>query len=192
MQTLGLSDSTPRPEGRLKSLLWPTIRNEGDFDYVTRQGFWVCQAVAVTPVFVGGILLWAGPVVAFYFLAGVGVRERSRVAGIAAFGVYLFESFLSGLGLVRILFLALLFANVRGSWLSYRWKPEVGDDSAEPWRPLRLNETLADKFADQWPPRIWRVGRWVFYLLVALRLSSLSTYVWGWANSFVTLGTKVI
>ena len=28
MQILGLSDSTPRTESRLKTLFWPTIRNE--------------------------------------------------------------------------------------------------------------------------------------------------------------------
>ncbi len=47
MQTLGLSDSTPRTEGRLKALLWPSIRNDGDFDYITEQGFWVCFTVGV-------------------------------------------------------------------------------------------------------------------------------------------------
>lgn len=46
MQRLGLSDSTPRTEGRFKSLLWPTLHNEGDVDYAGQQCFWVCAVVA--------------------------------------------------------------------------------------------------------------------------------------------------
>ena len=46
MQTLGLSDSTPRTEGRLKSLFWPSIGTDNDVDYLTRQGFWLCTIVA--------------------------------------------------------------------------------------------------------------------------------------------------
>lgn len=173
MQTLGLSDSTPRSEGRLKALLWPTIRNEGDFDHVTRQGFWVCQVVAAASLvalglggaWLPGLLSWL-----FYFLAGVGVRERSRTAAIAAFGIYFFESMLSGLGIVRIIFLALLLANVRGNWLASRWQPEADD-----WHPVRMQETLVDRFVDQWPPRVWRWGRYLFYVLLALMVFGVAT-----------------
>ena len=188
MQTLGLSDSTPRPEGRLKSLLWPTIRNEGDLDYVTRQGFWVCQAVAVATIFGGlalGNLLLSTPGVLFYALAGVGVRERSKVAAVGVFVVYLFEALLTGLGFIRILFVALLFANVRGHWLVSRW-------TQESWQPTRLSETLADKFADQMPPRLWPIGRYVFYALLVLMLAGMSLLAWKWAHPSVNLGTKVI
>jgi hypothetical protein len=37
----------PRTEGRLKSLLWPSIRNGNDVDYLGAQGYWVCALVAV-------------------------------------------------------------------------------------------------------------------------------------------------
>jgi putative methionine-R-sulfoxide reductase with GAF domain len=53
MQTLGLSESTPRTESRWRALLWPTIRNEGDFDYITRQGFWICFLVAAATLVLG-------------------------------------------------------------------------------------------------------------------------------------------
>src|SRR5438045_1619006 len=46
MQILGLSDSTPRTESRIKSLFWPSIRSEVDIDYITKQGFWLCVVVA--------------------------------------------------------------------------------------------------------------------------------------------------
>src|SRR5580700_3870017 len=92
MQTLGLSDSTPRTESRWRALLWPTIRNEGDFDYITAQGLWICFIIAaVTVVFttIAGSPLTGAFDATFFFLAGIGVRQRSRVAAIAAFSSYL-------------------------------------------------------------------------------------------------------
>jgi len=77
MQTLGLSDSTPRTESRWRALLWPTIRNEGDFDYITTQGFWVCLIVAAVTLAVNpfnGSLVWGVFESVFFFFAGVGVR----------------------------------------------------------------------------------------------------------------------
>jgi hypothetical protein len=47
MQTLGLTDSAPRTEGRLKSLFWPSIKTGDDVDYLGTQGFWVCTFVAI-------------------------------------------------------------------------------------------------------------------------------------------------
>ena len=46
MQTLGISDSTPRGESRLKSLFWPWIESGVDVDYLAVQGYWVCMLVA--------------------------------------------------------------------------------------------------------------------------------------------------
>src|SRR5260370_21716816 len=47
MQTLGLSDSIPRSESRLKSLFWPSIQSSSDVDYLGAQGYWVCAVIAV-------------------------------------------------------------------------------------------------------------------------------------------------
>jgi hypothetical protein len=47
MQTLGLAESTPRTESRLKNLFWPSVQTGTDVDYLGAQGFWVCVAVAV-------------------------------------------------------------------------------------------------------------------------------------------------
>jgi hypothetical protein len=130
MQTLGLSESTPRTESRWRALLWPTIRNDGDFDYITRQGMWICLIVGAFSVVSSG--LSGFPTVAalegtFFFLAGLGVRQRSRVAAVAAFAAYLLRTLVAqrytgnGFGIGPIICLALLFANIRGNWLSARW-----------------------------------------------------------------------
>ena len=173
MQTLGISQSTPRSESRLKSLFWPTIRNDTDFDQVTRQGFWVCFAVSMMTLVVAaasGVLLVTLPDVIFFFLVGVGVRQRSRFAAVAGFLVYFLGTFLLGavvvIGVMRIVFLALLFANIRGNWLSARWAAEAAETAGMD----RLNETLADKLSDQLPAILWPKARYLFYPLAVMEV----------------------
>ncbi len=158
-------------------MFWPTIRNEGDLDYVTRQGFWICFVVAalgtIVSAFTGGLLI-ALFESAFFFFAGLGVRERSRVAGIAAFCAYLLSALVlqrytgNGFGIVRIIFLALLFANIRGNWLSARW-----DKDAQEMKPIRLNQTIGDKLSDQLPAFLWPKVRFVFYVLAGIEITLL-------------------
>jgi hypothetical protein len=176
MQTLGLSDSTPRTEGRLKALLWPTIRNDGDFDYVTEQGFWVCFIVAVSTfafsIFTRSFFL-GGFEASFYFLAGVGVRQRNKLAAISAFVAYFLGGLViqrytsNGFGIGRIIFLALLLSNIRGIWLSARWKKAV-DPLQE---PIRLKETMFDKLSDQLPSLIWPKAKWVFAFVAVTEIA---------------------
>src|SRR5215467_13878026 len=121
MQTLGLSESTPRTESRLKSLLWPTIRNQWDLDYVTIQGFWICTLVGAM-TFVFGFFSGSGIFglldFAFYLLAGCGVRRRSRAAAAIALALYTLSGFAlqvttnQGFSIMRIIFIAVLLANV--------------------------------------------------------------------------------
>lgn len=66
---------------------------------------------------------------------------------------------------MRLIFLALLLANLRGIWLSASFQPSESDPP-----PVRLNETWRDKLADQWPAAIWPWGRYVFCVLAALGL----------------------
>lgn len=177
MQTLGISDSTPRTEGRLKNLFWPSIRNEVDVDYLGRQGLWVCFLVAaftlLGSLFTGTILASLLEVL-FFFLAGVGVRSRSRFAAIAVFSAYLLSTLVlqrltgQGIGVVRIMFLALLLANIRSTWLSSTWRTEA----IEP-PPLPLNETFLDKLSDRMPLYLWPKTKWVLYVLAVLENAAL-------------------
>lgn len=178
MQTLGLSDSTPKPERRLKALLWPTIRNEYDFDYITQQAFWVCFIVAISTLILGFVIkafIAAMFDFAFYLLGGIGVRQRSRAAAVTTFAAYLLSGIVgqrytgSGFGVVRIIFLALLFSNVRGAWLSSRWKAKL--DPAD--LPVRLNQTVFDKLSDQLPSRVWPFAKWIFGFFAAIEICFL-------------------
>ena len=164
MQTLGLSDSTPRIENRLKSLLWPSIQSGTDVDYLGTQGYWVCAIVAVVSF---GILVAAGqPIVAvvtllFYYVGGVGVRERSRFAAVLVFVFYVMDMLISlRIGVISIIITALLLSNLRATWIASSWKP----DSEEAAMPPRLGETWVDKFADQWPAWFWPKVRVIYYI----------------------------
>lgn len=165
MQTLGLSDSTPRSEGRLKSLFWPSIKSGSDVDYLGAQGYWVCTAVAVLSfVFltVSGQAITGAAILVFYYLGGVGVRERSRYAATVVFVMYAAGTLLAP-SLLGVLLAALLLSNLRATWMAARWKPE----SEEAILPPRLSETWADKLADKFPMWLWPKIRIVYYVFSA-------------------------
>jgi hypothetical protein len=172
MQTLGLSDSTVRTESRLKSLFWPSIQSGADVDYLAVQGFWVCTIVGLESFaflvlsgqWISGLL-----VLLLFHFGGVGVREHNPFAAAITLIYYLIDFFASvvflflnspGIGVVRIIIIALLFSNLRATWIAGNWKP----DSDEAALPPRMGETLFDKLVDKWPAVIWPKVKIVYYL----------------------------
>jgi hypothetical protein len=172
MQTLGLSDSTTRSESRLKSLFWPSIQSGADVDYLAVQGFWVCTMVGVMSL---AFLVLAGQpitgvlVFLLFHLGGVGVREHNPFAAavvlfyyvadfLASFVFVLFNS--PGIGVVKIIVIALLLSNLRATWIAGNWKPE----SEEASLPPRLGGTFFDKLVDLWPAFIWPKVKWLYYI----------------------------
>jgi hypothetical protein len=172
MQTLGLSDSTTRSESRLKSLFWPSIQSGADVDYLSVQGFWVCTIVGVMSLVfltlahqpITGLLVFL-----LFHLGGVGVREHNPFAA-AIILVYYVVDFLAsvaflfvnspGIGVVRIIIVALLLSNLRATWIAGSWKP----DSEEAALPPRMGETFSDKFSDMWPAFIWPKIKYPYYI----------------------------
>jgi hypothetical protein len=185
MQTLGLSESTPRSEGRLKALLWPTIHNDTDLEYVTEQGFWICAIVSAVSLW-GLLKINSLPIqivgfleVLFFFLGGIGVRQRSKFAAIAVLVAYsagyalrvaaVGASMVNQVatqsmgGIVGIVIIALLLANVRGVWQAAAWQRPADEPP-----PIRLAETFKDKFVDRMPEIVWPKARIVFNILAGL------------------------
>lgn len=173
MQTLGLSDSTPRSESRLKSLFWPSIQSGADVDYLAVQGFWVCTIVGLMSFIFAGVL--AGqPLIGFlvlllFHLGGVGVREHNPYAAAVVLIYYMIDFLASfillfatspGIGVVKVIVIALLLSNLRATWIASGWKP----DSEEAALPPRLGETFFDKLADKWPAFIWPKVKWLYYI----------------------------
>jgi len=172
MQTLGLSDSTPRTESRIKSLFWPSIQSGADVDYLAVQGFWVCTLVGVMSLTF--LLLGRQPILGvalflLFHLGGVGVREHNPFAAAIVLLYYVIDFLISfvfvffnspGIGVVKIIIIALLVSNLRATWIAGNWKPE----SEEAALPPRMGDTFFDKFSDKWPAFIWPKIKWLYYI----------------------------
>ncbi|MGA2849758.1 MAG: hypothetical protein ABSE46_12240 [Terracidiphilus sp.] len=182
MQTLNLSGSEKKSDGRLKSLFWPTVENAWDVDYLGQQGFWISliiglfslALIAVTasqvPNSAGRIaVLVLGIVIFFvYLVGGMGVRESSWPAAAMIFTIYVINLLGSGTppGILSIIIAAVLLSNVRATFIASRWKPLAeGED-----RPMRFSETFRDKLVDQLPPRAWPILKIPFFIAASLIL----------------------
>ena len=171
MQTLGLSDSTTRSESRLKSLFWPSIDSGADVDYLAVQGFWVCTIVGTMSLVF--LTLGSHPITGLlvfllFHLGGIGVREHNPFAATIMLVYYMVDLLASalfllnspGIGVVRIIIIALLLSNVRATWIADHWKP----DSEEAALPPRFGETFVDKLADRWPAFVWPKVKVLYYI----------------------------
>jgi len=181
MQTLGLASESKRSDGWLKSLLWPRVENAWDVDYLGQQGMWICTLVALGSLAMSfvtlNVLVIALGILGalFYLIGGMGVRQANWPAAALVFAVYVLGALVqiaSGQvpNIFRILFTFVLLSNLRAAFLASQWKPIAeGED-----RPTRFSETLADKFIDQMPARMWPIMQIPFIVLaITLLLFSL-------------------
>jgi len=182
MQTLNLSGSEKKSDGRLKSLFWPTVENAWDVDYLGQQGFWICFAIGVfslvliaiaasqVPNAAGrvGVLILGILMFFIYLVGGMAVRESSWPAAAMIFTIYVINLLGSGTppGILSIIISAVLLSNVRATFIASRWKPLAeGED-----RPMRFNETFRDKLVDQLPPKAWPILKIPFFIAASLIL----------------------
>ena len=197
MQTLNLSGSEKKRDGRLKSLFWPSVENAWDVDYLGQQGFWICLTIgALSLVFIviaaslvpnsGAriVMLALGAVMFFvYLVGGMGVRESSWPAAAMVFAIYVVNQLGSGNapGVLSIIIGAVLLSNVRATFIASRWKPLAEDED----RPTRFSETLRDQLVDQLPPKAWPILKIPFFVAASLILSFLLLSVAGVINKRV-------
>lgn len=187
MQTLGLSDSTPATDNRLKSLFWPSVNTASDVDYLGTQGYWVCTLVAVVTLafaLVAGNILFGVLYFIFYYLGGMGVRERNRYAAAIVLAMYVSETLLfwttmlPGTMIAHVLLSALLLSNLRATWIASRWKPESEDAVLPP----RLGDTWTDKLADQIPMWLWPRIEILYYIYSAGFVGMMAVIWWMYFN----------
>ena len=171
MQTLGLSSESQRSDGWLKSLLWPTVDNAWDVDYLGQQGMWVCTIVAVFGL--GASFITGNPIVIgiaminalFFILGGMGIREANWPAAAILFAVQLCNVLLKP-NVFSVAFAAILLSNLRATFLASEWRPAAeGED-----RPTRFSESFGDKYVDQLPPILWPKLQIPFFVLGAAML----------------------
>jgi hypothetical protein len=181
MESLNLSGESRKSDGAIKSLMWPTVDNAWDVDYLGQQGFWICFIIAILTfgltalaaselplASARALLLVFGAIESLvYFVGGMGVRQSSSFASIAVFVLYALEHLVTGqIGVLTIIIAAVLLSNVRATILASRWAPAGEDED----RPTRFDETLRDKLVDQLPPRLWPILKYPFYALAAITL----------------------
>ncbi|HKV06313.1 MAG TPA: hypothetical protein VJO53_14550 [Candidatus Acidoferrales bacterium] len=168
MQTLDLSGTAPKSENRLKSLFWPTIHTATDVDYLGSQGYWICAIVAVFS-FVGSVTT-GHPIAGFflllyYYLGGVGVRQRNVFAAIVVF-IMFFADTIFAPGILKFFGCVILLSNLRATFIASFWDPGVAEAEA----PMRLDETWGDKFADKFPSWLWPKIVYGYYVFAVLFL----------------------
>jgi len=197
MQTLGLSDSTPRGESRLKNLFWPSIQDALDVDYLGAQGYWLCTIVgAVNFLFLALTrhAILGALTLLFYYLSGVGIREHSRYSAAVAL-VFTIADLVASFAMAapsafKILFAALLLSNLRATWIASGWKP--GSEEAAP--PPRFRATWTDKFADRLPSWLWPKARIPYYIfsmaMVCLWVVGMAAMISQGARLFRSSGTS--
>lgn len=181
MQSLNLSGETRKSDGHLKSLLWPTVDNAWDVDYLGQQGFWICVVISILSLALilitgfafnpanRGLVLALGLAYSLtFFVGGMGVRQSNWPAAAMIFTLYIVNQLASGgvPGVISIIIGAVLLSNVRATFLASRWKPAAeGED-----RPTRFNETFRDRLVDQLPPKAWPILKIPFFIASSLIL----------------------
>ena len=113
------------------------MQTREDVDYLGTQGFWVCTLVAAWALIF--VSLAGHPIAAvltalFYFVGGVGVRERSRYAAAIVLLMSVMDT-LAGVGAVRLLINVVLLSNLRATWIASAWRPAAENET--PLRPER-------------------------------------------------------
>lgn len=95
----------------------------------------------------------------FHF-GGIGVREHNPWAAAAVLIYFALDTWVSGIGVVRIMVNALLVSNLRATWIADRWKPA----SEQAALPPRFGDTLSDELCDKWPAFIWPKIKILYYV----------------------------
>jgi len=178
VETLGLSDSTPKPRGRLLELFWPLIDSDVAARTAAQNAMYACAAIGLFSLLLvplTGNAIGAVAMCLFYLLAAAGIRSFSRIAAWSAFAIYgidlVLSMFIGGaFGLpgivVRVIVTALLVNGIRAQNFASGWKKEhPGEDiRREPLEGL----TPMQRFYAKLPVVFWPFARPVFLVLLAL------------------------
>jgi signal peptidase I len=196
MQTLGLSDSTPKTSSRIKELFWPKIDDEVAAVTAARNAMYASFAIAAGTAFAalagGNYSVWVD--VALYVMIGIGVRQLSRTAALTGFILYGLSwllvpgSMLSGAIAIRLILTALLLNGVRAAAYAHLAHKEHAIETVANPAVDTTGQSRASVAVQNLPNRLWPLLKGPFfvslYALVFLNLLSLSlmTIVQQWVQ----------
>ena len=139
MQTLGLSDSTPKPTSRLKDLFRPDLSNEVSALTVCHSASWACFIVAIVTAALAIFINHAAFLDAGLFaLIGLGLRKAFRTAAVGGFVLYILEQIANIVAghipsVVAIFISVILFNGIRAAYAYQRFRrpypPLIGSGS---------------------------------------------------------------
>ncbi|HLW77354.1 MAG TPA: signal peptidase I, partial [Bryobacteraceae bacterium] len=195
MQTLGLSDSTPKPTSRIRELFWPKIDSDVAAVTAARNAMYASFAIAAFSaldlVRVSGFLavsVWIS--VVLYAMIGIGVRQLSRTAALTGFILYgLSWLLLPALALfsfwtmLRVIATVLLLNGVRAAMFAHSsFKTDTLDQIANPAFDTR-GESAVSVALERAPGKIWPMLRAPFFvglgLVVLLNLMVITLATFG-------------
>ena len=128
MQTLGLSNSTPKPTSRLKDLFRPDLSSDicalSVCQTASSACFIVAALTAVLAIFANpAALVDAG----LFTLIGSGLRKGLRTAAVGGFALYLLEQIVSVLtagipSVMAVFIFVILFNGIRAAYAYQRFR----------------------------------------------------------------------
>lgn len=157
MDTLGLAPLRPE-QSWPKRIFWNALDDLADVQDAARHGYFACLFICVSTLLImvlEGSLLGGLVDNIFFAMAGLGIRQLSRLAAVAAFVLFLVEraaALVMGrvgvFGVVGLLIAAVLLNAVRAVYAARELPPD-GDMSRPPVAPdwMIWLETL--------PPLLW-------------------------------------
>jgi hypothetical protein len=128
MQTLGLSDSTPKPTSRLKDLFRPDLSNDVSALTVCHTASWACFIVAILTAALAIFVNRAALVDAGLFaLVGLGLRKALRAAAVGGFMLYILEQIANVVAgqipsVAAIFISIILFNSIRAAYAYQRFR----------------------------------------------------------------------
>jgi len=171
MQTLGLSPSTPKPSNRLRDLLWPVIKDEVSALTAARNGMYVSFLVALVTGIVALFTNRLGLLdAALFLMVGIGIRQLSRVAAVTGLALYVLSIVVRAvqgqfgvLGVIGLIFTAVLASAVRAAFFAHRWRREHPADTDLANPPMAGGVLL-----ERTPMRLWPVVKPVFFIAIVI------------------------
>ena len=181
METLSLTPG-PKEQNWFKRIFWPQLEDEADVHDAARHGYYACLLICLSTLVMmvlAGFPIGALVDIFFFLMAGVGIRQLSRLASVAAFMMFLVEraaALVSGqagpFSILGLLMGAILLNSVRAAYAARELRP-AGDIDAIANPPMVASSDLWG-WLDTLPWILWPKLRvaFMFYLvgLIAMML----------------------
>ncbi len=160
MDTRNLLSVRPQ-QNWIRSIFWANLDNDLEIHAAARFGFFAClfvSSLALVSGLIGGTPLAALVDILFFFMAGLGVRQFSRLATVAALAMFTVERIVQlAAGQVRffnivgIVVGAILFNALRAAYAAYETKLTNSGDPAGSGSPNEIVRRIDDLPRTLWP-----------------------------------------